>query len=111
MHHHPLLRNVEELERQRTAIEHRIAAWEKDDEAAQALAVITDVQVRKMLSRLADDMRPYGRAELRDFLSSILDRVELDPEAATLQLCCRIPLKGGNKLASPGRRIDAVRAA
>jgi hypothetical protein len=33
------------------------------------------------------------RAELHDFLGSILDRIELDPEAATLQVCYRIPLR------------------
>jgi hypothetical protein len=71
----PMLRKVDELERQRTAIERRIAAWEKDDEAARALANITDSQVRKMLAPLAEEMRLYDRAELRDFLGSILDRV------------------------------------
>jgi hypothetical protein len=30
------------------------------------------------------------------------DRVELDPEAATLQLCYRIPLRSGVSVASPG---------
>jgi hypothetical protein len=53
----PVLRKVEELERERSAIERRIAEWEKADETAQALANITDVPVRKMLSRLADEMR------------------------------------------------------
>lgn len=91
----PVLRRVEELERERTAIERRMVAWEKEDETAQVLANITDAQVRKMLSRQADDMRLYDRADLRDFLGSILDRVELDPEAATLQVCYRIPLRGG----------------
>jgi len=55
-----------------------------------------------MLSRLADEMRLYDRGDLRDFLSSIVERVELDPEAATLQLCYRIPLRSGVSVASPG---------
>ena len=54
-----------------------------------------------MLRRMADEMNTYPRANLRDFLASILDRIELDPEAQTLQLCYRIPLKGGNSVASP----------
>jgi hypothetical protein len=37
-----------------------------------------------MLSRMADEMRLYDRSALKDFLVSILDRVELDPELATL---------------------------
>jgi len=97
-----ILRKVDELERGRTLIEQRIVAWEKVDEAAQTLAKITDVQVRKMLGRMAEEMRIYDRAELRDFLGSILDRVELDPTAATLQVCYRIPLRSGFNLASPG---------
>ena len=98
----PLLRKVDDLERQRTVIEQRIVAWEKDDEAAQTLAKITDAQVKKMLGRMAEEIRIYERADLRDFLGSILDRVELDPTAATLQLCYRIPLRSGFKVASPG---------
>ncbi len=54
-----------------------------------------------MLSHMADEMRLYERSALKDFLVSILDRVELDPEQATFQLCYRIPLRGGNSVASP----------
>ena len=97
----PLLRKVEEIERQRTVIEQRIVGWEKDDEVGQALMKITGAQVRTMLSRLADEMRLYERADLRDFLGSILDRVELDPNASTLQVCYRIPLRSGLNVASP----------
>jgi hypothetical protein len=89
----PVLRKVEELERERTVIEQRIVAWEKEEETAQALANITDAPRAARCWALANDMRLYDRADLRDFLSSILDRVELDPEAATLQLCYRIPLR------------------
>ena len=55
-----------------------------------------------MLGRMAEEMRIYDRAELRDFLGSILDRVELDSAAATLQVCYRIPLRSGVSVASPG---------
>ena len=54
-----------------------------------------------MLGRLADDMALYSPAELKDFLGSILDRVELDPDASTLQLCYRTPLQSGVSVASP----------
>jgi hypothetical protein len=97
----PVLRKVDAIERKREAIEQRIVAWEKDDEAAQVLANITDAQVRKMLGRLADEMQLYDRADLRDFLGSILARVELDPDAATLQIHYRIPLRNVVNVASP----------
>jgi hypothetical protein len=32
----------------------------------------------------------------------VRERVQLVPVAATLPVCCRIPLGSGNKLASPG---------
>ena len=90
------------LEDQRTAIEQRIVAWEKEDESARAVADITDAQVKTMLGRMADEMQLYERNNLKDFLATILDRVELDPDEATLQLCYRIPLRSGFSLASPG---------
>jgi hypothetical protein len=48
-----------------------------------------------MLGRMADEMGLYDRSALKDFLTSIFDSVELDPEQQTLQLCYRIPLSGG----------------
>jgi site-specific DNA recombinase len=97
-----VLRKVDVLEDQRTAIEQRIVAWEKEDESARAVADITDAQVKTMLGRMADEMQLYERNNLKDFLATILDRVELDPDEATLQLCYRIPLRSGFSLASPG---------
>ena len=55
-----------------------------------------------MLGRMADEMQLYERNDLKDFLTTILDRVELDPDQAALQLCYRIPLRSGFSLASPG---------
>ncbi|MDQ6825046.1 MAG: hypothetical protein M3007_06245 [Candidatus Eremiobacteraeota bacterium] len=97
----PVLRKVDDLEDQRSAIERRILAWEKEDESAQALADVTDAQVKKMLGHIADEMQLYESGDLKDFLATILDRVELDPEEATLQVCYRIPLRGGVNVASP----------
>ena len=74
----PVLRKVDELERQRSEIEQRVVGWEKEDESAHALANVTDAQVRTMLGRMADEMRLYERGALKDFLMSILDRIELD---------------------------------
>jgi hypothetical protein len=54
-----------------------------------------------MLGHMADETRLYERNALKDFLTSILDRIELDPDQQTLQLCYRIPLRGGVSVASP----------
>jgi cell division septum initiation protein DivIVA len=106
----PALRKVGEVESERAAIEARIVEWEKEDEAAQVLSNVTEGQVRSMLGRMADEMRLYDRTELRDFLQTIIDRVELDPDASTLQLCYRIPLRSGLTVASPreSRAIPTV---
>jgi hypothetical protein len=42
-------------------IERRIAGSKKEDELAQALADVTDVQVKAMLRGLADEMELYER--------------------------------------------------
>ncbi len=97
----PAYRKVDELERERAALLRRIVEWEKDDETARALAKVTEAQVRTMLRNLANEMRLYDPAELKDFLTSILDRVELDPVESTVRLCYRIPVVSGNSVASP----------
>src|SRR4051794_35088054 len=97
----PVLRKVEELERERASLEEQRVGWIKDDEAGRALAKISEAQVRTMLRNMAVEMQTYARQELRDFLSSIVERIELDAAANTLQVCYRIPLASGNKLASP----------
>ncbi len=49
----PVLRKVDEQERQRTEIEQRIVGWEKEDEVAHARANVMDAPVRSMLGRMA----------------------------------------------------------
>jgi hypothetical protein len=56
------------------------------------------------LQLVAKEQRPEAfvtTTAIKDFLARILDRVELDPELAILQVCYRIPLRGGNSVASP----------
>ena len=88
----PVYRKIDELERERGAPLRRIVDWEKEDEAAQALANVTEAQVRSMLGHLAEEMRLNPPGDLKDFLSTILDRVE---DEASLRLCHRIPLRSG----------------
>ncbi len=61
----PAYRKVDELERERAALLRRIVEWEKDDETAQALANVTEVQVRTMLrtwrTRCAFTTQPSSR--------------------------------------------------
>ena len=97
----PVLRKVDALEDERTAIEQQVVAWQKDDEAAMALHAVTDAQVRTMMKNLADEMAMYDRLQMKDFLASTLDRMDVDPVHSTLQLHYRVSLNRGNNVASP----------
>lgn len=97
----PVLRKVDVLEDKRTAIEQQIVVWEKDGESTKALSNVTDAQVRRMLATMADEIQHYDRAQPKDFLTTILDKIEVDPIHSTLQLSSRIPVKVGNSVASP----------
>jgi transcription elongation GreA/GreB family factor len=91
----PVYRKIDEVERARGKLLRRIVEWEKEDEAAQALANVTESQVRTMLGHLAEEMRLYDPPSLKDFLTTILGRDELDPDEASLRRCYRIPLRSG----------------
>ena len=54
-----------------------------------------------MLANLANELQEYDRESLKDFLGTMLDRVDLDPEAMSCQLHYRISVPRRNKLASP----------
>ena len=79
-----------------------IVEWEKEDEAAQALSDVKEAQVRSIRGHLSDEMWLHPLGDVKDFLQTIPDQVERDPQKASLRLCYRIPLRSGNKLASPG---------
>jgi hypothetical protein len=96
----PVLRKVDEIERERIAVEQRVVAWELEDETSRSLANVTEAQVRKCLRGMAEEMRTYPRGEMRDFLTSILSGVELGPVESTIRLDYRIPLSA-NSVASP----------
>ena len=100
----PVLRRIDEIERERVAVEQRIVTWELEDEGSRSFANVTEAQVRRCLRGMADDMRTYPRGEMRDFLTSILSAVELDPAESTVRLSYRIPLSG-NSVASPGAAL------
>lgn len=98
----PVVRKIDEIERERTALELKIAQWHKADEAAEAPASITEADVRATMRRLAKDMADFEPRELRDILCSILSGVQLDAEKATVQIAHRIPLVSRLSVASPG---------
>jgi len=103
----PVLRKIEEIERERAQIAGRIAALEERDRAAVAAAAITADDVLRLLGTMAEDLHSYDREGLKNYLGAMLDRVELDPQTLDCQIHYRISLPMRNKLASP-READVI---
>jgi hypothetical protein len=88
----PIVRKVDELERERDRIGGVIAKLAQEDEASNALASVSEQQILAMLSRLAKDMHELPRENLKDLFATMLDKVVLDPDEDTVQLHYRIAL-------------------
>lgn len=73
-------REIDQAERKRAAAMRRVDERGMEDEAAQALANVTESQVRTMLGHLTEEMQLYDSAALKEFLTAIFDRVDVDPE-------------------------------
>jgi DNA invertase Pin-like site-specific DNA recombinase len=103
----PAVRKLDQLERERVALVEQIRAQERDYQAAMALAQVTDMDIRRRMVELLDDLRDADNREAtKDALAALLDRVELDPETTDATLHYRVELNtldaaSGFKVASP----------
>lgn len=86
----PVLKKVNEVERERAGVAARIAELEAADQRAAALREITPAHILELLRTMADAIEAYDPDRLKDFLASQLERVELDPAGTHLDLCYRI---------------------
>jgi hypothetical protein len=50
----PVLRRIDEIERERVAVEQRVVAWKFEDEASRSFSDVTEAQVRRCLRGMAD---------------------------------------------------------
>ena len=97
----PVLRKVDGLERERRRLAAEISRLEDEDRQATAATALTEANVARMLTTLADELQACDREALKDFLATVLERVDLDPEAMSCQLHYRITPPSRNRLASP----------
>ncbi len=97
----PVLRKVDGLEQERKRLANAIARFEEEDRQSTAATALTEANVAKMLATLADELQECDREAMKDFLTAVLERVDLEPEAMTCQLYYRISVPSRNKLASP----------
>lgn len=99
----PLLRKVEELERERIELEGRLAAAKAEAERVVVLAAVTEADARRFLAGLADDLDRMDRETLKDALAMLLERVELAPESRQAELRYRL---SGDFVASPRGPVE-----
>ena len=97
----PLLRRIEELEGSCAAGRERLAAMVEEGRRAKALAELKESDVRRLLNALADDMAQLERAELKQFLKTVVQEVQLDPLSRAGIIHYRLE-NAGVRVASPG---------
>jgi hypothetical protein len=97
----PVLRKVDELERDRIRIEGEIAVLQREAKAAREAKALTEESVAERLNSLAEGAKRYDRDELKHFLSTLLSGVALGVGSAELQIHYKIELRRGLKMASP----------
>lgn len=97
-----LLRSIEGWENERTLLLDRKFALEERMRSAARMKEVRPADVRRLLAKLADELASRDRASLKDSLARLIEAVELDPESFACRMHYRIvPLKSGDKLASP----------
>lgn len=99
----PALRVVEELEKNRKGMEEEIQRLEAEYTAARVLAGITEAGVARMLRNYAGNVDALDRAQLKDMLEGLIDRIILDPDTRECRIHYRIGI-AGDKVASPKQR-------
>jgi hypothetical protein len=97
----PVLRKVDALEQERQRLVAEIVRLEDDEQRGAAATALSEANVARMLSTLADELQACDREALKDFLAAVLERVDLQPDALTCQLHYRISMPSRIKLASP----------
>lgn len=97
----PALREVDKLEARRGALAAEICRLEQEYVAASLLDNITESHVERFLRGVAANMEELDRESLKDFLSTLVERITLDPASHECQINYRIGVDLRNKVASP----------
>lgn len=98
----PLLRRIESLEAERQRHSKTLQAMEDARQARNALQTLDERHVRGMLAEMTANVHTLDRGSLRDWIASVVERIELDPATNIGQIKFRLGV-GGVKLASPRR--------
>ena len=74
---------------------------EQEYTSAALLDNITEADVKTLLGGIAENIDAMNRETLKDFLSSLIDQVTLDPVSHECPVNYRISMDVRNKVASP----------
>jgi DNA invertase Pin-like site-specific DNA recombinase len=88
----PVLRKIDELERERARLQKEIHQLNREAQGARAARAITEDQVFRHLDAVAADIDRYDRERLKDFLTRTLAGITLNPGDDHLQLHWRLSL-------------------
>ncbi len=97
----PALREIDKLEKQRKALLVEIQKLEQEYTAVALLENFTEINVSQFLSGISENVESMDREALKDLLSSIIDRIELDPVSHEAEVSYRFAADLRNKMASP----------
>lgn len=97
----PALREVDTLERRRNIVAEEITRIEKEYMAASLLDCITETHVQKFLVGIAENMDEMDREAMKDFITTLVERITLDATSHECQINYRIGLNLRNKMVSP----------
>ena len=95
------LREVDKLEGARNAMLSEICRLENEYTAVSMLDNISESKIEQILRGIAERMESLSREALKDFLSSVIGQVTLDPATHECQIDYHIDINLGNKMASP----------
>ena len=95
----PFLEKIRVAEQERDALLEQLAEAEATQEAAAALDAISPADVRAILAGLAEHLEAADREGLKDFLTGLIERIDLTADGSECVIHYRIHT--GDKLASP----------
>ena len=97
----PALREIDKFEKNRKSLLADIEKLEQAYTAAALLENYTESNVALFLNGISDEIENMDREALKDLLSSMIDRITLDPVSHEAEVSYRFAADLRNKMASP----------
>lgn len=103
----PALRKIDELERERAALQEEQAGIDEDAAIADEAARMTPARIRDLLADFSEQLKATPADQLRPILTTLIERVELGPDSDEARIFYRISGQSAGakraSLAFPGR--------